>query len=323
MKSKKSIEQIEYEIYHELWELVRQEFKNEKFQSYYIFEGFFDGYRLFHSEEKDDDYYLLLRIFDYIFSLGEKGKIYLWNEVWDSIICREFDPPTIYREDFTKEQLAFIDEILSTNEQNKKVYGENYLYNRNIDITMNINKPTVLERIRLSRFESKLNLKYLEFFRNNPEEYEMYYLNDYDEYFLDRFCSQLHKNLSFAILDDFTNEFYGVISLSSVRNDSLYNIECFIFPEYRGNGYAKEAVKGLLTKAINKELYILLETIRKGIVEKEVANIKCIEAKIQTDNLPSQKLVESCGFKLNGLIPFAGKLKDNYYDEKMYHFIIK
>lgn len=323
MKSKKSIEQIEYEIYHELWELVRQEFKNEKFQSYYIFEGFFDGYRLFHSEEKDDDYYLLLRIFDYIFSLGEKGKIYLWNEVWDSIICREFDPPTIYREDFTKEQLAFIDEILSTNEQNKKVYGENYLYNRNIDITMNINKPIVLERIRLSRFELKLNLKYLEFFRNNPEEYEMYYLNDYDEYYLNRFCSQLHKNLSFAILDDFTNEFYGVISLSLARNDSLYNIECFIFPEYRENGYAKEAVKGLLTKAINKELYILLETIRKGIVEKVVANIKCIEAKIRLDNLPAQKVVESFGFKMNGVIPFASKVKDTYCDEQLYHLIIK
>ena len=82
-------------------------------------------------------------------------------------------------------------------------------------------------------------------------------------------------------------------------------------------------MNGLLNKVIPKEIYILSQTIKEGIVEEVVANIKCIEARIQTDNLPSQKLIESFGFKLNGLIPFAAKLNDTYYDEKLYHLIIK
>ena len=55
-------------------------------------------------------------------------------------------------------------------------------------------------------------------------------------------------------------------------------------------------MNGLLNKVIQKEIYVLSQTIKEEIVEKVVANIKCIEARIQTNNLPSQKLVESFGF---------------------------
>ena len=51
--------------------------------------------------------------------------------------------------------------------------------------------------------------------------------------------------------------------------------------------------------------------------------VTCIEARIHPDNLASQKLVESFGFKPNGFRPFATKFKDEYYDEKIYHFIIQ
>ena len=311
---------IKQQIYQEIRVLVSEEFKNQKLKSYYIFEGFFDAYKLFHSDEKDDDYYLLLNIFDYIFSLGEKGKIYLWDELWESIVERDsYEKPNIYRNDFTKEQLEFIDEIISTNKQNEIRYGKNYLLRKN----MNINNDIVIDRIRLCKFTDDLNKKYIDFFYHNLEDYEEYYLREYDSSEIYRSCQQSNRSLSFAIVDDFTSELYGVIALSLARNDALYNIEYYIFKKYRGNGYAKEALKGLLDKVINKEIYILSKTIRKGIVEEVVANIKCIEAKIQTDNLPSQKVVESCGFKLNGLIPFAAKLNDTYYDEKLYHLIIK
>lgn len=310
---------IKHEIAMELRELVSQEFQGRKLKSYYIFEGFFDAYRLFHSEERDDDYYLFLDIFDYVFSLGEKGKLYLWDELWDELVDRTYEEPIIYRTDFTKEQLELIDLVIARHKQNEIRYGKNYLLHKD----MNINQDIVLDRIRLRKFSDKLNKEYITYFKENPKEYEMYYSKEYDIDEIHKFCDQSNRSLSFAIVDDFTNELYGVIALSLARNDALYNIEYYIFKKYRGNGYAKEALKGLLDKVMKKEIYILSKTIRKGIVEEVVANIKCIEARIHPDNLASQKLVESFGFKPNGFRPFATKFKDEYYDEKIYHFIIQ
>ena len=265
----------------------------------------FEAYMLSCFGKKDDDYKRALDMFKYIFSLGEKGRIFLWNELFH---YDKFD-----RSDYSKEELEFLDEL---NRIRNKFDNNSNFYDKNI------NSAIYTERLKLCPFDEKLDKEYIGFLLNNPKEYESYYMKEFNPYEINRFSSQLGRKLSFAILDKKTDEFYGVIALDLLRSESVYNIEYIIFPDYRKNGYAKEALQALINKAVNNELIVLNETIRKGIFVEEKPKIKCIEANIKTFNEASQKLVDSLGFVLNGFVPLSNKLKDKFYDSKIYDLII-
>ena len=290
-----------YELANEIKEIINQEFQNR-----FVFEKLLD------IKNKDDEYYLNLKIFKYVFSLGEKGQIFLWNEVYDNIYEMKID---IDKADYNKDEIEFFDEIIKTLRYFTDLYGEDY------SASININANFMSDRLLLCPFDDKLNNSLLNFFDNNHLEYENYYCKKLDSYELHRFIMYQLDNLAFAILDKTTKEFYGYVKLDLMRNDSVYNIEYFIFPKYRSNGFAKEAIDALIKRINNKGIYKLVETIKEGVLEKKKVKIKCIEARIHVNNIASIKIVESLGFIYNGILPFSDKIGEEYIDSKIYDYI--
>lgn len=62
-----------------------------------------------------------------------------------------------------------------------------------------------------------------------------------------------------------------------------------IYDEYQGNGYATEALTALVEWAFSHE------------------DVKAVEAEAAADNIPSQKVLEKCGFVKNGVIGDEGE----------------
>jgi RimJ/RimL family protein N-acetyltransferase len=107
---------------------------------------------------------------------------------------------------------------------------------------------------------------------------------------------------NFIIEDRTDNRKMGFISYYSVRSDylNLYEIGYRMKPSERRKGYTTEAV-GLLVG--------LLFT-KKGIER--------IEAVTDTENLPSQRVLEKNGFRREGVLRRRFYLNGDYRDEYMY-----
>jgi len=269
-----------------------------------------DGWRYpygIYSDEKDEDYYNSLKTFKYLYSLGGEAHTYLWNDLWYN--CNS--DSAYDKSDFTENEIAFIQSMAETYSVFTSKYGKNY------SSRTNINAKIKTSRLTLSPYNDALDKEYRDYFSNNQAEYEKYYLSEYDEYTFYVFNSQI-RPLSFAILSKDTNEFIGSVAINMIRSDCVYNIEYYIIPEFRRRGYAEEAVSALIDAAKNKKLYILQETIKDGVYEEVPADIKCIEAKTNTDNEASIRLVKSLGFRLMGKELYHRKLRDTYFDAEVY-----
>lgn len=283
----------------------------EDLQKGYIFNPYvFDG-----TSVKDEKYYINLEYFHYLFSLGEEAQIYLWNCMWP-VIKYYYGKEGLHLEDFNKEELDFINEIIQTQSDFIKKYGEP------IEDRKNANEDIISKRIKLTRYDLDLNKQYLNVFKQNHEEYENYYSSEYDDEKVRSICNQFYRQLSFAIILKDYNTFIGSIGLSNIRNDAVYNIEYYILPEYRNNGYAKEAIETIIKAVKENKLIIFEETIRDGAFNKVKANIKCIEAKIRDNNIPSINLIKKFGFKENGVIPYFEKLHGVYQNGLIFDYLI-
>lgn len=261
--------------------------------------------------EKDEYYFHSLKAFKYLYSLGGEAHTYLWNDLWFK--CQS---DTLYDEsDFTESEIAFIRSIAETYSEFASKYGENYSSHTNI------NAKIETPRLTLSPYDDALDKKYRNYFSDNQLEYEKYYSSEYDNFTFSLYGSQI-RPLSFAILSKDTNEFIGSVALNMKRSECVYNIEYYILPEFRRRGYAAEAVSTLIDAARKKELNILQETIREGVYEEVPADIKCIEAKIHTDNTASIELVKKLGFELMGKELYHQKLRDTYFDAEVYDLMI-
>ena len=260
----------------------------------------FDPYDLTKIDNKDEDYFKALESFKYLYHLGGDAHIYLWNEMW----LWFNNGPEIDETDYTKEELDFIRNIAKLYSKESEKYGEYYNTNQNINVQLESSK------LLLKSYNEDLNNKYQDFFSNNHNEYELFYGKEFDDYELRRCCNQAFRPLGFAIIDKANNEFVGSIALELMRSDCLYNIEYYILPKYRKNGYAYEAVTILIEAAKNNKLKKLEETIKEGVYEVKAANIKCIEARISDDNIASISLVKKCGFELMGRLPYFDKVRD-------------
>lgn len=115
----------------------------EKFGSKFIF------YSLQYKEEFEE-YDKNLKIFKYLFSLGDEARIYLWNTI---AISSLFDDiyKNIERNDLTKEEFAFFENINNTFKELKIKYNE--IYNGLI----NINGAFETERLVLKPCDESSN----------------------------------------------------------------------------------------------------------------------------------------------------------------------
>ena len=267
---------------------------------------------LFDVTNKNDEYYKALKVFKLLFNKDEKCRIYLWNELWDYAISNELD-----NNDFSEEEVLFISSIKNYYLKASLKYGPNY------SCYMNINKIIETDNLILKPYDSDINLLYLNFFKENEIEFENYYHTDYDDKYAFRYCSQDESKLSFAIFLKNGNTYIGSIALNMIRANCVYNLEYYIIPEYRKKGYAFEAANKLVSMVKKRELMILEETLKNGVYNETPADIKCIEAKINTTNVASIKLAEKLNFKCTGKVFYCYKYKNVYYDEYVYDFLIE
>ena len=273
---------------------------------------------LFRKEETaPEDYNDNLRSFKFLFARGGDSHIYLWNNLFRDFAG--FSTTELDRDDFSSGELLFLENIESTYKQVAEKYGEYF------SAKQNINTPIETQRLKLCPFSSQLNVDYIDFFENNRNEFESYYNKEYDADDISnmlRNCNQESRKLSFAIILKETEQFAGSVALEMKRNDVVYNIEYYLFPEFRKHGYAREAVAAIIDAARKRKLLILQETIKDGIFDIVPADIRCIEALIKTTNPSSIKLVKDLGFVQYGIIPYEHYYNGQYYDDYSFEMLI-
>lgn len=141
---------------------------------------------------------------------------------------------------------------------------------------------------RLILVDATIDDRSLEFARaiHSAGEFEWYFgIEETPERLIEL---KINKKGFYNILDMGGN-FIGYVGVR--YKDPEPEIEIYIIEEYRRNGYAKEALRVMLTKAFDEGF--------DGI------DIQKLISSVRKENLPSQKLMESCGFEQNKDIGFC------------------
>ena len=281
------------------------ELLEEKFDCYY-----FDVDPLFNTTDKEL-YEKTLNMFHYIFSLGEEGKIYLWNKFVN--LTDLFDQ--INKEDYSNEEIVLFNDLVKVNEGNFLKYGIN-------DERVNINKEIESSRLLIKPYDEDLCLLYNEYFYDNKDEYENFYGMEYGnngDFIVD--FRMKRRPLGFALVLKDSGEFIGSVAITDI-NKYLYNVEYFIKKEYRNKGYAKEACKVLIEKIKSKELKVLESQIKECVFDEVPPDIRCLKISTSKENIASQSLALSLGFEYAGTVLFEREFKGNYIDEVVYYMVI-
>ena len=277
-------------------------------------ENIWTPYLFCKQEFMPENYNATLRSFKYLFAHGDNSRVYLWNRFFCNF--DRFSTAKLDKDDFTAEELSFLEDIENTHKQVTEKYGEFY------SADQNINSPIETPRLRLCPFSDQLAQEYVDYFAANRSEFESYYNMDFDRADLS-LCKQQFRKLSFAVILKGTEQFVGSVALELKRCDVVYNVEYYLFPEFRKHGYAREAVSAIIEAARKSELLILKETIKSGVFDTIPANIKCIEALINTTNYPSIKLVKDLNFKQYGIIPYQHYYNGEYRDDYSFELLIE
>lgn len=211
------------------------------------------------------------------------------------------------KEDFTKEEYAFFNEMID--------YRKNYVkkYKHGCSNKFNCNKPIETLRLILQPFDDNLDHKYYTYFLKNRDEYENFYKLEYSKYEINRYCHPKSEQINFAIMLKHNNEFIGSVALNRM-NAIKYHLEYFIYPQHRKNGYAYEAVQEILKRAFDNKLLVLQDTIRYSVYIKKTLNIKCIYARTDSNNIGSIKLLEKLGFQKDGMLKYDNEMYGKFYD---------
>jgi len=270
---------------------------------------YFDAHILTNNRE-DENYQQQVEIFKYLFNQKNKdAEIYLWNNVYDYVAYSQENP--IKKDDFTKEENDFFEEIIKYRKNFVKKYGERY------DNRFNCNKLIKTLRLVLQPYDENLDREYNNYFLKHKDEYEKFYGVEYSKDSVNRSTHPKDGQLYFAILLKQNREFIGSIALSEI-NSAKCNIEYFIKPEYRKNGYAFEAVGEILKQLFKNKLVRLKETIKYSVYKKIKINKNCVSARVDINNISSTKLLEKLGFKKDGILKYDGEIKGKFYDSAVY-----
>jgi RimJ/RimL family protein N-acetyltransferase len=260
------------------------------------------------TDKENDDYDLNLNIFHYIFTLGDDGKTYLWNEY----VNGDYKLSEFCENDFNNDELIFLKSIEEAKKDAINKYG--YLTNE-----ININKPIETDRLILKAFNLRSSIAYDKYFYENQDEFKKYYRVDYGY----DVCSQ-HMNrrpLSFAIFLKDGNIQIGSVCFTD-RGNTRYNVEYFIIKEYRNKGYAYEALNCLIDEVKNNRLFILKNTLRNCVFDVIHPNIRCLQITTGINNIASQKMAEKAGFTKCGTLLFQYSYDNKYCDEIVYYLVL-
>lgn len=269
---------------------------------------------LFSTNDKEL-YKKTLNIFHYVFSLGEEGKIFLWNKF--AYLVDLFDQ--INKEDYSNEEIELFNDLAKVSEGNFLKYGT-------YDQRVNINKEFESSRLSVKPYDEDLSFLYNEYFHDNKDEYENFYGAEYGTEYGEKGDSIVdlrvsRRPLGFALVLKDSEEFIGSVAIADI-NKCLYNLEYFIKKEYRNRGYAKEACKALIEKIKSKELKVLEAPIKEGVFDEVAPDIRCLKIFASKENVASRSLALSLGFEYAGTLLFEKEFKGNYIDEVVYYMVI-
>jgi RimJ/RimL family protein N-acetyltransferase len=148
-----------------------------------------------------------------------------------------------------------------------------------------------------NQFQSLLDLwPYWKLQKNNVRPFFEWHLSNY--------CKMDIENghVCFGIFLKEIDALIGTISLNEHDDLHVPEMGYGILEDYRGNGYAKEASKGVLTWA------------------KSYFDITSLVGTAEVSNLASQKVLEYCGFELMGVNNLEVHCMQERYDFKTYRF---
>jgi len=137
------------------------------------------------------------------------------------------------------------------------------------------------------------------YYKLDDEDWKSYFVNKklYEEAISDPF-GFMRKNLNnFCIIDKETKCQVGIVEINPdypTKRD--WNISYMIVKEYRGKGYAQEAVNAVIQMQKNKHFFGITST-RYVDVYKKHNNCRSITGTVFKENVKSQNVLEKCGFK--------------------------
>ena len=234
-------------------------------------------------DESEETKSLFLKSFKLLFKSGY--DIALWNEVFDSVYFSALD-----KTDFTSEEWDFIENIKSV----KKACREE---GKGIN---NINQTIETESIKLIPINDEHIEMFKNFFDTDPDSFVNYSRLEYREFFF-RCIFKVNNHHMFAIKEKTMGEIVGVVALKEICDYAhIFNIEYFVFPNFRKRGYAVEASRALIDCAFSGSLIAEKETARRGIYETVNENVELIQLNTSQDNLPSQNIAKKLGFVFTG-----------------------
>ena len=218
-----------------------------------------------------------IRCFKALYRAGEaRYRIALWN----MIVNYYTGKMKVCRDDFSKEEFAFIREAL------KAVWAPT---------EANVNPPIETERLVLRAIEGRDQKILADHFKDEGD-FALFTGNKPTKKNIREFTLSLRRSTYFAIERKSDRKPIGYIGLSIKKETSTGLIEYYLFQEERRKGYCKEAVGALAKIALRGKLYEPAETVQLGVYRKKGVHLNAIRARISSRNTASQKTVESCGF---------------------------
>lgn len=175
----------------------------------------------------------------------------------------------------------------------------------------NLFKEINTERLLLKKYELKYAERIYNSIYNDFEYYKYYYqvpFNSYEDYekivktYDEKY--KLGNHFRWIIIEKETNEPVGLIQLHSI--DVLNNcckLGYVVSYNHKGKGYIKESIIPVIDFAFN------------------ILKIHKIEAEVVEENIDSIKLLESLNIKCEYEKKSCYKIKDKYYNKKVYSII--
>lgn len=238
-----------------------------------------------------------LKVFHYAFSLGKKGRIYLWHTLHDEKVT---DESAFDKSNFNDEEWNFLMKAFKF-----------------VPYPKNINAPIFSERLEL------LPLNYGDDIvnpfvrevedceRQESEGRNIYSKRKHDFYGGDLFFGIYLKG-----------NIIGVIGLDyCLENTELYHLSCYIQKAQRGNGYATEVLKKLIEVAFGQGLKEHEETLYNGIFEKVTAVINVISVSVMDKEEAAIHTLKKLGFKCDGRVRYRYRSYDGYHDELLFSLV--
>lgn len=178
-----------------------------------------------------------------------------------------------------------------------------------------VSDPVTTERLRLATMDDTVADFLKDELKKESERED--FINSLDSYLE-------APRMFFSITRICDNKIIGYIGLMLLErfgaafSENTCNLEYYIIPDARGNGYLKEAAQKIVDIAFSGKITVQQPSHHKYIIEKVNLPIKIIKIMCNVNNLASYKCAVSLGFKEEGTLSFVknGEIYQEYVMSK-------